>query len=382
MFSKSFVFAVVAFVAFVSLGALLLPRVGEAQCVWGSDTDPCDLGSDPLNNPWGNSPGPVDIGYCIDRDCVLNLNLFPFPPIPTPQVTQIVSSNNCSDPTRTVTISGNIVAFLRDASGIIPGSAVPSASLFIQILGVTCSPDPLDGTKTILSRVLTLDSHVPAGDPRTDVFANTSKITIPNPPAEWQNAGCAPSAPCSFPLGIVEFQNKNELSTELPATAAFLAAEVYRAVESTRFIGVRDCKGDAGGNEFTIACSVGEIVTGGNSVALFTFDGDWAGATNHTFNPKSGTNPYDIDISTQPSAIIEPGTVSASANNGPQVPTTGCNNMPSHQTVRCSFSASALLPQGCSNGQAVAVQVTGKLLLEGAEFKFVSRDFPTCSNKK
>ena len=53
MFSKSSVFAVVALAAFVSLGALLLPHVGHAQeCVWD-----CDLGSDIIDFPWGNSPG-------------------------------------------------------------------------------------------------------------------------------------------------------------------------------------------------------------------------------------------------------------------------------------------------------------------------------------
>ena len=47
MFPKSSVFAVVALAAFVSLGALLFPQVGQAQCIWD-----CDLGSDPNFNPW------------------------------------------------------------------------------------------------------------------------------------------------------------------------------------------------------------------------------------------------------------------------------------------------------------------------------------------
>ena len=69
MFPKSSVFAVVALAAFVSLGALLFPQVGQAQeCIWD-----CDLGSDPNFNPWGNSPQSPDIAYCIDRGCVLNL---------------------------------------------------------------------------------------------------------------------------------------------------------------------------------------------------------------------------------------------------------------------------------------------------------------------
>ena len=88
MFPKSSVFAVVALAAFVSLGALVFPQVGQAQeCIWD-----CDLGSDPNFNPWGNSPQALDIAYCIHRDCVLNLRdgddnlIFTGNSIPTPNV--------------------------------------------------------------------------------------------------------------------------------------------------------------------------------------------------------------------------------------------------------------------------------------------------------
>src|SRR5437870_21256 len=68
MFYRSSVFAIVALAAFISLGALLLPQVAQAQeCVWD-----CDMGSDILDNPWGNSPG-YDIVYCFDQDCVKKL---------------------------------------------------------------------------------------------------------------------------------------------------------------------------------------------------------------------------------------------------------------------------------------------------------------------
>ena len=62
-------FAVLALLAFVSLGAFVFPHVGHAQeCVWD-----CDLGSDINDFPWGNSPqSQLDIAYCIDRDCVVN----------------------------------------------------------------------------------------------------------------------------------------------------------------------------------------------------------------------------------------------------------------------------------------------------------------------
>ena len=50
MFPKSSVFPVVALAAFVSLGALLLPQVVQAQeCLF----DCPDLGSDPSFNPLG-----------------------------------------------------------------------------------------------------------------------------------------------------------------------------------------------------------------------------------------------------------------------------------------------------------------------------------------
>jgi hypothetical protein len=367
-------FAVLAFLAFVSLGAFVFPQVGHAQCIWD-----CDLGSDTLDNPWGNSPQALDIVYCVDRDCVLNLEdgngnpIFTGNNIPTPKVLQTLVSNTCPG-TTDVTISGNVVALLRNQkTGNLDPASAAQASLTILIHGVTCS---LSGGKTILSRVLTLDPNVPAGQPRTDVFDGTSSITILPPiPNAW---GCPTNGPCSFPLGIVEFKNKNQLSTELPATATFpIIGEVYRAVESNRFIGVRDCKGNANGTAFTIACPAGEILTGGNSLALFTFPGNWAGATGHTINPKSGTNPFTI--STDLFASILPETVTASANNGPEVPNSGCNDQASQNSERCSFSAKDLLPNGCTANAPVAVLVRGRLVVDGTEFKFISKDNPTCS---
>ena len=141
MFPKSSVFAVVALAAFVSLGALLLPHVVQAQdCLF----DCPDLGSDPSFNPWGNSPG-FDIAYCFDRDCVLNLKdrfgtpIFTGNSIPTPHVTHdldpTVTALNCpgtppSSPNGpfTVTISGNVIAVTKDPLGS-PPPARPVSSL-------------------------------------------------------------------------------------------------------------------------------------------------------------------------------------------------------------------------------------------------------------
>src|SRR5262245_18193345 len=149
MCSKGSAFAVVAVAAFVCLGLLLLPQVVRAQeCVWD-----CDLGSDPFFNPWGNSPQSPDIAYCIDRGCVLNLGIFSGNNIPTPQSKQFPSSRLCSDPLRTVTITGNIVALLRDKQGYLDPTSAVNALLNIVINGVTCSGS---AGETILSRVVTV----------------------------------------------------------------------------------------------------------------------------------------------------------------------------------------------------------------------------------
>jgi hypothetical protein len=394
MFPKSSVFAVVALAAFVSLGALLFPQVGQAQdCLF----DCPDLGSDPSFNPWGNSPQALDIAYCFDRDCVLNLKvgnkpIFSGNSIPTPHVTHNPVTTFSCPGTFDVKISGTVVALLRDpATGnLIPGTQA-RASLNIVVKGVTCSTP---GNDQILSKILILDPHIPAGQPRTDVFDAMSKITIglgdpigigPGIPSGvgWEAGGCSTgsAASCAFPLGIVEFQNNHALGLELPATASvpqvnsFQVGEVYRAVKSTKFVGVRDCKGDANGLLSTIACSVG----GGEAEGLFTFQGNWSGAGTKTINPKSGTGPYDII--TPLFGSILPETVTASANNGPEVPNRGCNDMPSQGVERCFFSANDLLPNGCTPNQPVAILVRGKLDTGGMEFGFVSRDTPTCNTK-
>jgi hypothetical protein len=374
MFPRSSVFAVVALAAFVSLGALLFPQVVQAQCVWD-----CDLGSDPSNNPWGNSPQSPDIAYCIDRGCVLNLKdssgnqIFTGNNIPTPQVKQIPSSQNCSDPTRTVTIIGNVVVLLRDQKGNLDPKSAAQADLNIVINGVTCSGD---AGETILSRVVT------AG--QTNVFGTTSSISIQPPiPNAWKQSCGNLNQACVFPLGLEVFNTANDVAKHLPATGPFSTGEAYRAEESTRFVGVRDCKGDANGLPSTIACSNGEILTGGDAQALFTFTGNWSGAEGHTINPNSGNNPFDMLLTPQDFNGIRflPNTVFASANNGPEVPTNGCNDQVNQNTERCFFTASALLPNGCKGKTPVAVQVTGKLirLSDNAEFKFVSKDNPTCS---
>jgi hypothetical protein len=380
---QSSVLAVLALAAFVSLGALLFPEVGQAQdCVWD-----CDLGSDPSNNPWGNSPqSQLDIAYCIDRDCVVT-NFSPLIgslPSATTDVRQDVVTQTCGDPTKVdVRIFGPVVAMPRDGTGSLIAGSAAQAFLDITIKCVTLSG--VGSGSSTLSRVV-----VPK-EPRTNVFAATSNIRILassstpslSSPKGW--TGCPTkgdilSGDCAFPLGIVEFNNNNAIENELPAAPPFIQGEVFRAVELTRFVGVRNCKGPADPtpnsvDPSTIECSVG----GGQSLALLFLPGNWSGATAHTFNPKSGSNPYDIDISTLPPGIsILPNTVLASANGGNPIFADRCNEIPSQNVGRCFFNASALNVV-CKTGDPVDLLVTGQL--EDGR-KFNSTDpLLTCSTK-
>jgi hypothetical protein len=387
MFPKSSVCAVIAWAVFISFGTVIFSQVVHAQeeCVWN-----CDLGSDPSNNPWGNSPqSQLDIAYCIDRDCVIT-NFSPLIgslPSATTDVGHKLLASSCPSALNTVDveISGNVVAMLRDGTGSLIAGSAAQATLLITVKCATVTGVFGSGSST-LSRVV-----VPK-EPRTNVFAANSSITILAPtsstpvslshPVGW--TGCPTnnkgilSGNCAFPLGIVEFNNDNAIAKELPAgppPLPYLQGEVFRAEESTRFVGVRDCKGDPNGDSSTIACSVG----GGQSLALLFFGGNWSGATAHTFNPKSGSNPYDIDISTLPPGIsILPDTVLASANGGIPIFATRCNDVPSQNVERCFFNASALNVV-CKAGDHVNLLVTGQLD-DGR--KFQSTDpLLTCSNK-
>jgi hypothetical protein len=198
-----------------------------------------------------------------------------------------------------------------------------------------------------------------------------------------------------FPLGIEEF-TAGQLASQLPATTGpvvvnrFQVGEVYRAVQLTKFVGVRDCKGDpqdAGvppaslpaPDTSTIDCSAGEILTGGDAQGLLTFGGNWSGSVNKTINPKSSTGPFDI--LTPFFGSILPNTVTASANDGPEVPNKGCNDIVNQQTERCIFPANKLLPNGCTSGVDVNILVRGKLDIQdgnGNDIRFVSKDKVTC----
>jgi len=384
MFPTSSVFAVVALAAFMSLGAFVFPHVGHAQeCIWD-----CDLGSDINDFPWGNSPqSQLDIAYCIDPSCVVTKfsPLLGSLPSGTTAVAQELVASSCSVPnTVDVKISGNVVAMLRDGTGSLIAGSAAQGTLLITIKCVTVS---VVGGSSMLSRVV-----VPK-ELRTNVFKADSNITILKPvvgtpaslshPVGW--TGCPAnnkgilSQNCAFPLGIVEFNNNHAIEDALPQAGFFATGEVFHAVESNRFVGIRDCKGTANGQPSTIACSNGEILTGGNSLALVDLPGNWSGANSHTFNPKSGSNPYDIDISDLPPGVsILPDTVLASANGGNPIRPTGCNEIPSQNVERCSFIARNLNVV-CKTGDHVNILVTGQLE-DGRKFGSTDQTL-TCSNK-
>jgi hypothetical protein len=398
MFSKSSVCAVVALAAFISLGAFVFPHAAHAQCVWD-----CDLGSDILDNPWGNSPG-YDIVYCFDQDCVKRLTDSSGSPIftgtiPTASVSQNYS-DTCPSSTNggTVELGGTIVALLRDKQGNLHPESAAEATLSIIVKNVNCTGSAGSGS-TVLTRAITVNES------RTAVFDATSNITLlPTPqlnagnnslsaPKGW--AGCptnkqtgALSNICPFPLGIVEFTKDSTLSAALPALGFFATGEVYHADESARFVGIRDCKGDANSTDpKTISCAVGGTVAvgGGQSLALFNLPGNWSGAADKTFNPKSSTAPFDIGPTPLFDEIVftDPNhPVTASANGGTPINATSCNLMPSQTTLRCSFPAKNLLPTGCKTGDPVDIVVKGRLRINNTDFKFESEDSPTCNNSK
>src|SRR5262245_61616830 len=214
MFSKSSVFTVVALVAFVSLGALLLPQVAQAQG-WCCGAD---LGSDPLDSSVTNSPGDFSVLYCLDQPCLANLGVtFPSSPLPYALVQQTQGSS-CG----AVTISGTVIAVLKNnKTGVIAQDSAAEADFFVKVLSPQC--DTINSTT--LSRVIGV------GEDPANVFsrvstAPASRITILGTPANinnqnqslnlpakgWGGPGCLTdpttgqlTGPCSFPLGMVQF---------------------------------------------------------------------------------------------------------------------------------------------------------------------------------
>jgi hypothetical protein len=378
MFPKSSVFAVVALAAFVSLGAFLLPQIGQAQeCIWD-----CDLGSDFFDNPGENSPG-FSIVYCFDQQCVAGLGIFSGT-IPTASVKQEASAN-CPATGITITISGNVVAAVRDSKGNIIPEAAAEALFNLVVKNVTCS-----GPASILSRIVSLTESPDA------VFAANSSITILaapilnsgnsnlSTPSGWpgcpSNKAGILSSNCSFPLGIDVSKTEKELSAKFPAGGFFVQnGEVYHGHGLGRLVAMRMCKGDANSKPSSIACTVGgDVAVGGfEADAMFNFEGNWSGAGSHTFNPSSGSNSFDII--TPLFASIDTKTVTASADGGTPVSPTNCNPMPSQGLLRCFFIARALAPNGCSG--PVDLVVRGNVFSAEANrfVKFVSEDDPVCS---
>src|SRR5262249_41136031 len=219
-------FAVLALLAFVSLGAFVFPHAAHAQCVWD-----CDLGSDPFFNPWGNSPqSQLDIAYCIDQGCVFQ-NLIPIlGPIPsantdvvldiTPLPPQTCTNGGNSD----VTISGFVVAWLKDASGnLIPGSPA-QARLFKKIKCATLAGNT--GATTLTRAVVAKEaqSNVFEAGPNIKISARTqSQIPSQNSLKHLPGGGVRtaktkgpPRGQCASQPGFVLLKNEKLIATTFP----------------------------------------------------------------------------------------------------------------------------------------------------------------------
>jgi hypothetical protein len=220
------------------------------------------------------------------------------------------------------------------------------------------------------------------------ILAHSSQPSLDAP--NWAGSGCPTNkagilqADCSFPLGIDVSKTDKELSAKFPAVGDFFALkEVYHGNGLGRFVAMRMCKGDAN-KPSSIACTVGGDVAVGRFVAdaVFKFDGNWSGAGSHTFNPSSGSNPFDI-ITPLFAGIENSAThpVTASANGGTPQPATGCNPMPSQGLLRCFFIARDLTPNGCSGHVIIVVRGNVFSLDPNREtpVKFESQDDPVCS---
>ena len=388
MFPKSSVFAVIAVAAFVSLGALLFPQVGQAQeeCIWN-----CYLGSDFNNLPAENSPQ-FTIVYCFDQPCVESLGIFKGV-IPNASVQQCPSKFDHRAKVEkclidfvppaafecpvNIMITGNVVAVLRDKNGNLDPESAAEASLFIVVKGVNCegpgNPPP------------TLSRKVEAGEAPGAVFARESSLTImahsrqssldsPN----WGGTGCPTNkkgiltANCSFPLGI-----DNTVG----------GLEVYHGEGFGRMVSMSMCKGDANKPSSSIACTVdGNPALGGFTAdAVFIFDGNWLGIGDKKFNPNLKTGAFVIITPLFDDIVLtdQKHPVTASANGGTPIPAQFCHPIRHHETLLCFFSPRDLLPNGCTKGEPVNVKVGGNVfsLDAGREVKFVSQDDPICNTK-
>jgi hypothetical protein len=385
MFSKSSVFAVVALAAFVSLGAILFPQVGQAQeCIWD-----CDLGSDPFNNPGENSPG-FSIVYCFDQPCVTtldtNFNIFTGG-IPTASVQQtVVGSLICNDtPSNTIKISGNVIAVAK-TNGVLDPASAAEAFFDIVVKKVKCSADQA------LSSEIALADSPGAVIGGSITILNTPILNAGNSelskPSGWP--GCKNDnktgdlLACKYPLGNDQSKTPTELQNKWPADGPFALLELYHGNALGRAVSTRMCKGAA--NQSSVDCKVGQDVAVGGFVAdaVFNFDGNWSGAQGKIINPRSSTGNFDIITPLAADIVLDDPQhpVTASANGGSPVIGTSCDTIPNPDRLRCNFPANLLLPTGCSDKSLVKVVVSGNVFSADAnrDVKFLSEDEPVCNS--
>jgi hypothetical protein len=384
MFSKSSVLAVVALAAFVSLGALLFPQVGQAQeCIWD-----CDLGSDPFDNTGSNSPG-FSIVYCFDQPCVVKLdnefNIFTGG-IPTASVSQSVNNPPlvCDGSTpNTITISGNVIAVARK-NGMFDAASAAEALFNLVVKEVICNS------------LNNLESKIKVGDAPGAVIEGS--ITILNTPilnagnleltkpSGWP--GCTNDkktgdlGPCVYPLGNDQSNTPTQLLNKWGPNPVLYSGNALGRDVSTRM-----CKGPANKPVSSVVCGSGQNseVGGFVSDALFNVEVNWSGSGDKSFNPASNTGVIDIVTELFNSIVrndpLHP--VTCSANGGTPVIANSCSTMPGN-TVRCNCPAKDMLPGGCTKGEEVSVVVRGSVdsTEAGRLVKFVGDDNPVCNTNK
>lgn len=374
--------AAVALVGSLSLGALMFPKAAEAVCLWN-----CTLTSNSLNDSGSNSPGKYQIRYCFDADCLLTITdstgnlIFDATNVPTANVTQTLSDPTCVSGTTNVTVDGHVVAFREDSNGFPIADSAAEALFHVVVLGATCTGTGVDSE---VSSIVSVNE-----DPQT-VFAAASSITILHTssqailahPLSWGDNGpasCTTNSDgtlkddCAFPLGVEEWNKQFKIANELPEIFPYKEGEVYFADGSTRFVGLRMCKGDANSTDpSTIRCSAGGV----ESEAQLPFTGSWAG-NSHKYNPVSGLNRFDIITSLFDS--IDQSTVKFRADAGPIVNPVRCSTDAAKSAVSCWVNASELSPTPCSGGNMVKVVATGLVEYRNTLVKFGAEDDPVCN---
>ena len=151
-----------------------------------------------------------------------------------------------------------------------------------------------------------------------------------------------------------------------------------------RIVATRMCKGDANKPSSSIVCTV---ITGINSVDSIRMRSLTSMATGQVpeTRPSIREATPARSISAPHRSLITLFYPTIPLRRAPMVepqyPPTGCNQIDNQETLRCSFAAKDLLPNGCKSGQPVNILVSGNVFSPETErdVKFLSTDSPTCN---